>query len=118
MRICILIISRINSINYRIVSIVKVPNILTTLFYREDVNATCIDNNSMNHLWQREKSYIVTILPSIQPSLYGYVPVEITIQGVELVNPSAISHENRVVYTQRIMAIVSAVGEIQDLLDE
>ena len=32
-----LIISRINSINYRIVSIVKVPNILTTLFYREDV---------------------------------------------------------------------------------
>lgn len=87
-------------------------------FYREDVNATCIDNNSMNHLWQREKSYIVTILPSIQPSLYGYVPVEITIQGVELVNPSAISHENRVVYTQRIMAIVSAVGEIQDLLDE
>lgn len=92
-------------------------------FYREDVNATCIDNNSMNHLWQREKSYIVTILPNTQPSLFGYVPVEITIEGKRLntinnnVQIEYITHVNRVIYAQRVLGNILEIGNTQNLLD-
>lgn len=88
-------------------------------FYRTNVDATCIDFNNMNYYYGRERKYIVDILPN-DPSaqIYGYVPVEIHIEGIELDTPSAITHQNRVTYTQRFVANISVVGETQDLLND
>ena len=88
-------------------------------FYRTNVDATCIDYNNMNYYYGRERRYIVDILPN-EPSsqVYGYVPVEIHIEGSELHNPSAITHRNTITYTQRFVANISVVGDTQDLLND
>lgn len=92
-------------------------------FYRTDTDFTCIDFNTMNYLWLREKLYIAEILPNDNNGpVFGYVPTFITIDGTELPAignnvPKCITHCNEVIYTQRVLVNINEVGEVQDLLD-
>lgn len=88
------------------------------VFYRQNVNATCIDFNNMNRLYQREKRLIFETLPNCSTgNVYGYTPIVIEINGKN-VNNDYITHENSLTYAQRLMADITIVGETQDLLDD
>lgn len=88
------------------------------VFYRENVNATCIDFNNMNRLYQREKRLIFETLPNCSTgNVYGYTPIVIDINGKN-VDYDYITHENNITYAQRLMADIAVVGETQDLLDD
>ena len=88
------------------------------VFYRENVNATCIDFNNMNRLFQREKRLIFETIPNnASGNVYGYKPIMIEIDGMQ--NGSAyITHQNNITYAQRLMADITVFGETRDLLDD
>lgn len=88
------------------------------VFYRQNVNATCIDFNNMNRLFQREKRLIFETFPNdASGNVYGYKPIMIEIEGMQ--NGSAyITHQNSITYAQRLMADITVVGETRDLLDD
>ena len=88
------------------------------VFYRQIVNATCIDFNNMNRLFQREKRLIFETFPNdASGNVYGYKPIMIEIEGMQ--NGSAyITHQNSITYAQRLMADITVVGETRDLLDD
>lgn len=92
------------------------------VFYRTDTSQTCIDFNNMNRLYQRERRLIFETLPnSTTGNVYGYCPVSIIIEGQQKIDDQTtmkyITHENTIIYTQRLMADIESVGETQDLLD-
>lgn len=88
------------------------------VFYRHDVDATCIDFNNMNRLYQREKRLIFETIPNdMSFHVYGFTPMGIEIDG-QNVNEAYITHKNELTYAQRIMASIDAIGETQDLLDD
>ena len=90
----------------------------TYAFYRSNPDATCIDFNNMNYYWGREKRFITEVLPNDQNSqVFGYVPIEVQIQGINILS-IGITHENRIIYTQRWIASISEVGEKLDLLSD
>ena len=88
------------------------------VFYRQNVNASCIDFNNMNRLFQREKRLIFETFPNdASGNVYGYKPIMIEIEGMQ--NGSAyITHQNSITYAQRLMADITVVGETRDLLDD
>jgi hypothetical protein len=87
------------------------------VFYRENVNATCIDFNNMNRLFQREKRLIFETFPNNESgNVYGYKPIMIEIEGLKDENAPYITHQNNIRYAQRLIADITVVGETQDLL--
>lgn len=88
------------------------------VFYRENVNATCIDFNNMNRLFQREKRLIFETIPNnASGNVYGYKPIMIEIDGMQNEN-AYITHQNNITYAQRLMADITVFGETRDLLDD
>ena len=90
------------------------------VFYNEDVTATCIDFNNMNRLYQREKRLIFEDIPSNNGDVLGYIPIYIELNGVETPqnHPDYITHENTIIYAQRLAVNIASVGEIQDLMND
>jgi len=89
------------------------------VFYRENVNATCIDFNNMNRLFQREKRLIFETFPNNESgNVYGYKPIMIEIEGLKDENAPYITHQNNIRYAQRLIADITVVGETQDLLND
>lgn len=89
------------------------------VFYRENVNATCIDFNNMNRLFQREKRLIFETFPNdASGNVYGYKPIMIEIEGLKDENAPYITHQNIITYAQRLIADITVVGETRDLLDD
>lgn len=88
------------------------------VFYRENINATCIDFNNMNRLYQREKRLIFETIPN-DPNIgvNGYSPIWIDIQGI-IVDSAYLTHWNSVRYAQRQLVDIDVVGETLDLLDD
>ncbi len=88
------------------------------VFYRQNVNATCIDFNNMNRLYHREKRLIFETLPNNSTgNVYGYTPIIIDITG-ENRDEAYITHRNNITYAQRLMADITVIGETRDLLDD
>lgn len=89
------------------------------VFYRQNVNATCIDFNNMNRLFQREKRLIFETIPNnASGNVYGYKPIMIEIEGLKDENAPYITHQNNIRYAQRLIADITVVGEPRDLLND
>lgn len=85
------------------------------LFFRTNTNATCIDFNNMNRLYNTEITLITETLPNNpQSSVYGMTPIEIIVSPDQ--SPLFIAHNNRVTYSWRVFANLDDVGEVEDLL--
>lgn len=92
-------------------------NYQNDLFYSADVNATCIDFNNMNRLYNTEKALVTVTLPSDpQGVVYGMIPIDISVQSDT--KPQYIAHNNLVIYAQRTIADLNDVGDTEDLLNE
>lgn len=92
-------------------------NYQNDLFYSADVNATCIDFNNMNRLYNTEKALVTVTLPSDpQGVVYGMIPIYISVQSDT--KPQYIAHNNLVIYAQRTIADLNDVGDTEDLLNE
>jgi len=91
------------------------------VFYRTNTDATCIDFNNMNRLFQKERRLIFVIIPE-NPAygVCGYFPTYIQIDGQFKNNNGVtyITHVNEITYTQRMLANITTVGEIRDLLND
>ena len=91
------------------------PNVL---FYRTNVNATCIDFNNMNHLYQKGIRLITETLPGDPLSnVFGMTPIDFGVSAVDA-SPQYIAHDNRVTYSWRVIADLNDIGEQEDLLSE
>lgn len=88
------------------------------LFYRTDANATCIDFNNMNRLYNTEKTLVTVTLPG-NPlgNVYGMTPVDLLVFAENSVFPQYIAHGNLVFYAQRLIASLNEVGDVENLLN-
>ena len=86
------------------------------IFYTQDASDRCIDYNHMNYYYSGEKNVIKNIIPA-QYHLEDYIPISITIRGVAVSNPYAITHHNCVDYGIQLKVSIEEFGEIEDLLE-
>ena len=74
------------------------------VFYRTDVNETCISAEEMNVLYDAESRCIFNIGPRMvdqnppQQQNYRFYAIDILIEGKFYNDPPSITHENRIVY--------------------
>ena len=87
------------------------------LFFRTNINATCIDFNNLNRLYNTENNLINNLLPNDpQSSVYGMTPVGIIVYSDHGFDSPYIAHNNRVTYSWRVIADLDDIGEVEDLL--
>lgn len=74
------------------------------VFYRTDVNETCISAEEMNVLYDAESRCIFNIGPRMvdqnppQQQNYRFYAIDILIEGIFYDHPASITHANRIVY--------------------
>lgn len=85
------------------------------IFYTQNADDRCIDYDHMNYYYLGEKNVIANTIPA-QYHLEDYVPISITIRGVTLSNPHAITHHNSVDYGIKAKVSIEEFGEVEDLI--
>lgn len=89
------------------------------VFYRTDVNETCIQWLELNALFHSEKRLIFEQIPQGDSSLGNVLGITIVGELVYVdMEPSYITHHNEIEYAQRCTASIEEIGEPKDLLEQ
>lgn len=83
------------------------------IYYNTDSDNLCIEHEYMNDHYAAEKRVISQTIPN-QYHLYGYVPISIEINGIQL--DHALTHANEIEYGIRMEVNKDEFGDIENLI--